>query len=136
MEREQAGRRAAGLRAPRAALPRAAAHHVTPSPPRPPHRRPAQLLPSLAANWALWIPAQAANFTLVPLDLRILYVNVISIAWTAYISNMASAQGAGELAGGPDATSARGGGKDARSGGKGPGGKAARRARGRGTIAA
>jgi hypothetical protein len=65
--------------------------------PPPPHPHPpthpparAQLGPALAANYYVWPAAQLLNFTLVPLDLRILYVNIVSIAWTAYISNMAS----------------------------------------------
>lgn len=51
-----------------------------------------KLLPSLLANWTVWPLAQLINFTVVPLDMRILYVNVIAIAWTAYISNVASQQ--------------------------------------------
>lgn len=54
-----------------------------------------QLKPALIANWYLWPAAQLVNFTVVPLDQRILYVNAVSIAWTAYISNMASS-GPGE----------------------------------------
>ncbi|KIY93405.1 hypothetical protein MNEG_14556 [Monoraphidium neglectum] len=59
-------------------------------------------MPALAANYYVWPAAQLLNFTLVPQDLRILYVNVISIAWTAYISNMASstASDAPEASGG------------------------------------
>lgn len=54
----------------------------------------AKLVPTLIANWYLWPAAQLLNFTLVPLNLRILYCNVISIGWTAYVSTVAS-QGAG-----------------------------------------
>ncbi|GBG00263.1 40S ribosomal protein S17 [Raphidocelis subcapitata] len=50
----------------------------------------AKLLPCLVSNWAVWPVAQVVNFTVIPQDLRILYVNVLSIAWTAYVSNMAS----------------------------------------------
>ncbi|GBF87840.1 40S ribosomal protein S17 [Raphidocelis subcapitata] len=61
----------------------------------------AKLLPALLTSFNVWVPAQLINFTVVPLDLRILYVNVISIAWTAYISNMAN--GGGEDAAAPAA---------------------------------
>jgi hypothetical protein len=47
-------------------------------------------MPALLANWSCWPLAQLINFTVIPLDLRILYVNLLSIAWTAYISRMAS----------------------------------------------
>jgi hypothetical protein len=69
-------------------------------PPIPPPSIP-QLMPALVANWYVWPLAQLINFTVIPLDLRILYVNVLSIFWTAFISNMAS--------GGAEAAGAEGG---------------------------
>jgi hypothetical protein len=51
-------------------------------------------MPTLVASYFLWPAAQIVNFLLVPLDLRVLYTNLVSIAWTAYISNMASGHGA------------------------------------------
>ncbi|KAI8467297.1 MAG: hypothetical protein J3K34DRAFT_523829 [Monoraphidium minutum] len=56
----------------------------------------AKLLPTLIANWCLWPAAQLVNFAFVPLELRILYVNAVSVAWTAYISTVASGAAAGE----------------------------------------
>jgi hypothetical protein len=47
-------------------------------------------MPTLVASYFLWPAAQIVNFLMVPLDLRVLYTNLVSIAWTAYISNMAS----------------------------------------------
>lgn len=49
-----------------------------------------KLRPSLLANWTVWPLAQLFNFTLVPPAQRILYVNLISIAWTAYMSHIAN----------------------------------------------
>lgn len=83
----------------------------------------AKLMPALIANYYVWPLAQLVNFTMVPLDLRILYVNVISIAWTAYISNMASGAGEGAPSA-PNSGAAEGQGQagaGARGGGK-PGG--------------
>jgi hypothetical protein len=59
-------------------------------------------VPTLVANWYVWPAAQLINFTVVPLDLRILYVNVVSIAWTAFISNVANSDAAAAPAA-PDA---------------------------------
>jgi hypothetical protein len=55
-------------------------------------------MPALLANWSCWPLAQLINFTVIPLDLRILYVNLLSIAWTAYISSIASGDASGSLA--------------------------------------
>jgi protein Mpv17 len=49
-----------------------------------------KLKPTLLANYMVWPAAHLINFSLVPLDLRILYVNVIAIFWTVYLSSMAS----------------------------------------------
>lgn len=46
----------------------------------------AKFLPTLLANYALWPTAHLFNFKFVPSDYRILFNNVISIAWNAYIS--------------------------------------------------
>mmetsp|Transcript_1675 Transcript_1675/g.2978 ORF Transcript_1675/g.2978 Transcript_1675/m.2978 type:complete len:216 (-) Transcript_1675:275-922(-) len=36
-------------------------------------------------NWSVWIPANAISYALIPLNLRVLYGNIISIFWTAYL---------------------------------------------------
>jgi len=59
----------------------------------------AQLIPSLVVGWYIWPIIQLLNFTLIPLDLRILYCNCINIAWTAYISNFAMAPAAAAVVG-------------------------------------
>lgn len=41
---------------------------------------------ALTANWMVWPFVQAINFTFVPLDHRVLFVNVISIGWNCYLS--------------------------------------------------
>eukprot|EP00775_Hariotina_reticulata_P005743 gene5743-5983_t len=50
----------------------------------------AKLKPTLLANWTVWPLAHVINFALVPPAQRILYINVINIAWTAFMSHMAA----------------------------------------------
>jgi hypothetical protein len=38
------------------------------------------------ANWKLWPFANVISFAAVPLHLRVLYSNVVSVAWNAYLS--------------------------------------------------
>ena len=46
-------------------------------------------LPStLAVNWRLWPLANAINFALVPAELRLLYINVVSVFWNVYLSGL------------------------------------------------
>lgn len=40
----------------------------------------------LLANWALWTPAQAINFGLVPSRFQVLFSNVIGFIWSIYLS--------------------------------------------------
>lgn len=37
--------------------------------------------PTLYRNWGLFIPVQIANFSIVPPQLRLLVVNVVSLFW-------------------------------------------------------
>ncbi len=55
-------------------------------------RAPAQekLLPTVVAGWQLWVPAHAVNFGFVPSSQRVLYVNVVAIAWTYILSTAAA----------------------------------------------
>ncbi|CAB9510515.1 Peroxisomal membrane protein 2 [Seminavis robusta] len=44
-------------------------------------------VPSIVlANWTLWIPAQAVNFTLVPVKYHVLFSNFVALLWNAYLS--------------------------------------------------
>lgn len=46
--------------------------------------------PALKANWSLWPIVQAANFKFVPLEHRVLVVNVVSLFWNCYLSSLNS----------------------------------------------
>ncbi|CRK38978.1 Protein SYM1 like protein [Verticillium longisporum] len=48
--------------------------------------------PALTANWMVWPAVQAFNFALVPLQHRLLFVNVISIGWNCFLSALNSAK--------------------------------------------
>jgi len=41
---------------------------------------------AIQKNWMVWPAIQAVNFKLVPLDHRVLVVNVISLGWNCYLS--------------------------------------------------
>jgi protein Mpv17 len=45
---------------------------------------------ALTTNWMIWPFVQMVNFKLVPLDYRLLFVNVISIGWNCYLSYLNS----------------------------------------------
>ncbi|KAI5791954.1 hypothetical protein EDC01DRAFT_103259 [Geopyxis carbonaria] len=40
----------------------------------------------LKANWMLWPAVQTVNFTMVPLQHRVLVVNLVSLGWNSYLS--------------------------------------------------
>lgn len=40
----------------------------------------------IVASWALWIPAMAVNFSVVPLKYQVLFGNVVALAWNVYLS--------------------------------------------------
>ena len=42
--------------------------------------------PALQKNWMVWPFVQMINFKFVPLELRVLVVNVISLGWNCYLS--------------------------------------------------
>jgi protein Mpv17 len=45
-----------------------------------------KLKPALFAAWSFWPPVNIFNFSLVPLQFRVLYSNVMSLVWTGYLS--------------------------------------------------
>ncbi|KIX93815.1 uncharacterized protein Z520_10440 [Fonsecaea multimorphosa CBS 102226] len=49
-------------------------------------------LPGLVANWSIWPAVQAVNFKLVPLEHRVLVVNVVSLGWNCYLSYLNSSK--------------------------------------------
>lgn len=46
----------------------------------------------LKANWVIWPPVQAMNFTVVPLEHRVLVVNVVSLGWNCFLSYLNSSK--------------------------------------------
>ncbi|CAJ1936716.1 unnamed protein product [Cylindrotheca closterium] len=45
---------------------------------------------ALVASWSFWPAANIVNFTLVPLPFRVLYTNLLSLFWNAYLSTVNS----------------------------------------------
>nr|CAB3263941.1 PXMP2/4 family protein 2-like [Phallusia mammillata] len=44
----------------------------------------------LKANWVVWIPAQTINFSFVPFEYRMLFVQVVAIFWNMFLSYRAN----------------------------------------------
>lgn len=55
-----------------------------------------KLGPTLKANYTLWPAALLVNFAFVPCELRVLYCNVVGLAWAAILSTILNADGEGE----------------------------------------
>lgn len=49
-----------------------------------------KLIPSITMSWLLWTPAMVVNMALVPANLRMLYINVVSLVWTNILSRISS----------------------------------------------
>ncbi|KAJ5531942.1 hypothetical protein N7504_009835 [Penicillium tannophilum] len=49
-------------------------------------------VPSYKANLLVWPFVQAVNFTFVPLDMRVLVVNVVSLGWNCFLSLLNSGE--------------------------------------------
>lgn len=47
------------------------------------------LVPTLKVNWRVWVPANCINY-LLPADLRILFINLVSLFFTIYLSAVAN----------------------------------------------
>jgi protein Mpv17 len=47
-------------------------------------------VPVLKTNWMVWPAVQSVNFAIVPLEHRVLVVNVVAIGWNCYLSWMNS----------------------------------------------
>lgn len=48
---------------------------------------------TLKASWALWIPVQTINMGFVPVQQRLLFVNVVSLAWNTFLAVVAGKSG-------------------------------------------
>ncbi|CAI6268051.1 unnamed protein product [Periconia digitata] len=59
-------------------------------------------VPGLTKNFMVWPWVQAINFKFVPLDLRVLVVNVISLGWNCYLSFLNSGGNGGKEAAGKE----------------------------------
>ncbi|WPG97276.1 Hypothetical protein R9X50_00005000 [Acrodontium crateriforme] len=52
---------------------------------------------ALQKNWMVWPAVQFTNFKFVPLEHRILFVNIISLGWNCYLSFLNSQGGSAEI---------------------------------------
>lgn len=50
----------------------------------------AKLLPTILAGYVLWPLAHLINFKYIPSTQRLLYINVVNLFWTVYLSGMAN----------------------------------------------
>ena len=91
----------------------------------------------LAQNWAFWLPAQAAQFAVVPSGYHILYVSAMGLAWNTILSltTLTSADASGEGARRENSAKNRRGRRERREGGKGKRERKRREGRRRRTIA-
>ncbi|KAK0562632.1 Protein required for ethanol metabolism [Tilletia horrida] len=46
--------------------------------------------PTVKANWAVWGPVQTVNMGFIPVDQRLLFVNVIALFWNTYLAGLAA----------------------------------------------
>ena len=49
-----------------------------------------ELVGIMKGNWSVWIPANLVNYSVVPLQLRVLFGSVIGVFWNAYVIVKAS----------------------------------------------
>lgn len=49
-------------------------------------------VPGLQANWMVWPAVQFINFTYVPLEHRVLVVNIVSLGWNCFLSYLNSSR--------------------------------------------
>lgn len=49
-----------------------------------------KLIPTILAGYALWPLAHIINFRFVPQQHRLLYVNLVNLVWTVWLSGMAN----------------------------------------------
>jgi hypothetical protein len=49
-----------------------------------------ELFAVMKKSWMLWIPVNAINYALIPLELRVLFANIVDVFWTAYLISTVS----------------------------------------------
>lgn len=47
-----------------------------------------KLVPTTLAGWRLWPAAQAINFFMVPLQFRVVFINIVAVGWTCMLSRI------------------------------------------------
>jgi len=47
-------------------------------------------MPTLRANWSLWIPVQLVNMAFVPPHMRVFVVSAVNVPWNTYLSLQAA----------------------------------------------
>ncbi|KAG1677464.1 hypothetical protein FOA52_001920 [Chlamydomonas sp. UWO 241] len=72
------------------------------------HSAKSNWLPTMLASYMLWPLAHTINFALVPSSLRILYINVVCVGWSALLSTRAAASSAAAKAEGLPSRAAAG----------------------------
>ena len=56
----------------------------------------AELGPTLLKNWLVFVPATVVNLGLVPLELRVLFINVVFFFWVIFLSLVINAKDGAE----------------------------------------
>ena len=51
--------------------------------------------PSLTASWRFWPAAHALTYSVIPLHLRVLWVDVLEVVWVAILAKCVSRAGEG-----------------------------------------
>eukprot|EP00629_Pelagomonadales_sp_RCC1024_P009497 CAMPEP_0119285054 /NCGR_PEP_ID=MMETSP1329-20130426/31470_1 /TAXON_ID=114041 /ORGANISM="Genus nov. species nov., Strain RCC1024" /LENGTH=217 /DNA_ID=CAMNT_0007285755 /DNA_START=237 /DNA_END=887 /DNA_ORIENTATION=+ len=57
----------------------------------------AELAPTLLKNWLVFVPATVVNLGLVPLELRVLFINVVFFFWVIFLSLVINAKEVSEV---------------------------------------
>lgn len=47
-----------------------------------------KLVPTTMAGWRLWPAAQAVNFFIIPLQFRVVFINIVAVGWTCILSKI------------------------------------------------
>lgn len=47
-----------------------------------------KLVPTTLAGWRLWPAAQAINFFMIPIQYRVIFINIVAVGWTCMLSKI------------------------------------------------